>query len=71
MPDENYVKEQAPDLNEGGEQTPIAPGSRKAIDKMQADGRDTAMPESQPGSGNIAINSSATQSNVQHTEEKE
>lgn len=69
MPDESYLKNQAPDLNEGGAQTPIEPSARKAIDRVEAGGRDTAKPESQPGSGNIEINSSATQSGVQYTEE--
>jgi hypothetical protein len=54
MPDENYVKDQAPDLDEGGKQTPIDPSTRAAVGDMKTSGRETAMPESQPGSTNIA-----------------
>lgn len=70
MPDESYAKKQAPDTpNTGGADTPIEPAARKTIDKMSGDGRSTAKPESQPGSGFVVANDGPTQSEEQYSEE--
>lgn len=70
MPDQSYTKKQAPDTpNTGGADTPIEPSARKNIDKMSGDGRPSAKPESQPGSGFVVANDKPTQSEEQYSEE--